>query len=170
MWLTPLTHPDSHIFKIQALETWLLFMFRRMKLPLLLKNGTGCTKQINWNKELKDALSDLIMKVLLLYFTMMRNGMRKRQRKQGIKLLRLISYRLFEQSKDYGGGFCWGVGRDGLGDYPRLYRSSFFFAKKIKRYLLSERYLSNPNIILLVLPKLNSCLYYFFCIFCCNCN
>lgn len=94
------THPDSHIFNLQALETWLWFMFRRMKLPLLLKKGTGCTKQINWNKELKDALSDLIMKVLLLYFMMMRNGMRKRQRKQGIKSLRLISYKLFEQSKD----------------------------------------------------------------------
>lgn len=145
-------------------------MFRRMKLPLLLKKGTGCTKQINWNKELKDALSDLIMKVLLLYFMMMRNGMRKRQRKQGIKSLRLISYKLFEQSKDWRGGFCW---RDGLGDYPHLFRSSLFFCKKIKRYLLPERYLSKPNIILLVLPKLNSfktCLFYFFGIFCCNCN
>ena len=64
--------------------------------------------------------------------------------------------------------FVWGVGRDGLGDYPCLYRSSFFFAKKMKRYLLSERYLSKPNIIILVLPKLNSfktCLYYFFVYF-----
>ena len=64
----------------------------------------------------------------------------------------------------------WGVGRNGLGDYPRLYRSSFFFRKKkiVKRYLLSERHLSKPNIIILVLPKRNSfktCLYYFFVYF-----
>ena len=61
------------------------------------------------------------------------------------------------------GGMVWVTTHASLG-------LLFFFAKKIKRYLLSERYLSKPNIILLVLPKLNSCLYYFFCIFCCNCN
>ena len=43
-----------------------------------------------------------------------------------------------------------------------------FLEKKMKRYPLSERYLSKPNISILVLPKLNSfktCLYYFFVYF-----
>ena len=64
--------------------------------------------------------------------------------------------------------FVGGGGRDGLGDYPRLFRYSFFWEKKMKRYLLSERYLSKPNIIILVLSKLNSFktrLYYFFVYF-----
>ena len=52
-----------------------------------------------------------------------------------------------------------------MGDYPRLFRSSLFFAKKMKPYLLSEQYLSKPNIILLVLPKLSSFKTYLYYIF-----
>ena len=53
--------------------------------------------------------------------------MRKRQRKQGIKLLQLISYKLFEQSKDWGGGFCW---RELVWVTTHASLGLFFFCKK----------------------------------------